>query len=223
VKRRSGLLFSSAVVVGLVGGAGSGFAMQKGRAATPLPPVPHALAQAVGPAAAAPPDPKTDDGAKLDGDLRELLLAKPAGAHDPADLPAREWITLGELAEYWGRPDRTFEKLNREHFRRAAGVIWELADGTSVEIDLVQFRTSADAQTFFEGIGFPAEATTLPVEGTATGYVSRDTGKRSDGYFTGYGLVRHGNVVEQVFVNRKQDPPALDDVMKVTKEQADRL
>ena len=223
MKRRTGLLFSSAVVVGLVGGGGSGFAIQKGRAATPLPPVPHTLAPALAPAAADVPDPKTDDGAKLDGDLRELLLEKPAGAHDPVNVPARTWLTIGDLAEFWHRPDQAFEKLNREHFRRAAGVVWDLADGTVVEVDLVQFRTTGDAETFFEDTGFPRDMMTPTVDGTATGYVGRDTEKAADGYYTGYGLVRHGNVVELVFVNRKQDPPALDDLMKITREQAERL
>lgn len=223
MKRRTGLLFTSAAAVGLIGGAGTGFAIQKGRAETPLPPVPHTLAPALAPAAAEVPDPKTDDGAKLDGDLRELLLEKPAGAHDPADLPARAWLSIGDLAEYWHRPDQAFEKLNREHFRRAAGVVWELADGTQVEVDLVQFRTTGDAETFFGDAGFPQELTTPAVAGTSTGYVGRDTGKGPEGYYTGYGLVRHGNVVELVFVNRKQDPPAIDDLMKITKEQADRL
>jgi hypothetical protein len=175
------------------------------------------------PAAVESPDPKTDDGAKLDGDLRELLLEKPAGAHDDVDVPAHAWLTIGDLAEYWGHPDRAFEKLNREHFRRAAGTAWLLADGTEVEIDLVQFRSGDDAEAFFGEEGFPMDVLTPTVAGTATGYVGRQDQKGPDGYYTGYGLVRHGNVVEQVFVNRKQGPPAIDDVMKVTKEQAARL
>ncbi|GAA1997558.1 hypothetical protein [Catenulispora subtropica] len=223
MKRRTGLLFSSAVVVGLMGGVASGFAIQHGRPATPLPPIPHTLAPAAAPAAAESPDPATDDGAKLDGDLRALLVDAPAEAHDPAGLPARGWATIGDLAEYWPHPDQAFEKLNRERFRRAARAYWDLPDGTEVEIDLIQFRTTDDAQTFFGEIGFPVDVSTPTVDGTGTGYVGRYTSKGPDGFYTGYGLVRHGNVVEQVFVNRKQDPPEIADLTKITKEQADRL
>jgi hypothetical protein len=226
VKRRTGVLFSSAVALGLVGGVGIGFSVQHARAATPLPPISHTLGPAVVPLAAEKPDPKTDDGAKLDGDLRELLLAKPEGAKDDALLPARDWLTIGDLAEYFRKPDGEFASLNAEHFRRAARAVWMAADGTRVEIDLVQFRSNADAVTFFASVEFPVNATTL-VEGTETGYVGRYGAKGRDGMFSGYGLVRHGDVVEQVFLEPKPGAPStgdvLDDVTKVTKEQADRL
>src|SRR2546423_273645 len=95
---------------------------RRGRAATS-----HTLGPAVVPLAAEKPDPKTDDGAKLDGDLRELLLAKPAGAKDDALLPARDWLTIGDLAEYFRKPDGEFASLNAEHFRRAARAVWMTA------------------------------------------------------------------------------------------------
>lgn len=225
MKRRTGLLFSSAVVLGLVGGAGCGFAIQHARSATPLPPISHTLGSAVVPLADETPDPETDDGAKLDGDLRDLLLDKPAEAKDDALTPARGWLTIGELAEYFRKPDAEFAALNAEHFRRAARAVWVAADGTRVEIDLVQFRSGDDAGTFFASVGVLVNASTL-VPGTETGYVGRYGAKGRDG-ISGYGLVRHGDVVEQVFLERKPGAPStgdvLDDVMKVTKEQADRL
>lgn len=223
MKRRTGLLFSSAVAVGLVGGVVSGFAIQHARPATPLPPIAHTLTSAVVPLAAVTPDPKTDDGAKLDGDLRDLLLAKPAGAKDDALIPARDWLTIGDLAEYFRKPDGEFTALNAEHFRRAARAVWVAADGTRVEIDLVQFRSGDDAGTYFAAEGFAVDASSPTVAGTGTGYLGWYDAKGRDGMFTGYGLVRHGDVVEQVFLDRKQGPPSTDDVMKVTKEQADRL
>ncbi|MFL6117901.1 MAG: hypothetical protein ACJ786_42085 [Catenulispora sp.] len=223
MERRTGVLFSSAVALGLAGGLGIGFGIQHARPATPLPPISHTLGSAVVPLAAVTPDPATDDGAKLDGDLRDLLLAKPAGAKDDALIPARGWLTAGNLAEYFGKPDQEFAALNAEHFRRAARAVWVAADGTRVEVDLVQFRTGDDAGSFFAAVGFPQDLTASAVAGTGTGYVGRYDAKGRDGMFTGYGLVRHGDVVEQVFLERKQGPPGTEDVMQVTKEQADRL
>ena len=223
MKRRTGLLFSSAVAAGLIGGAASGFAIQQGRAATPLPPVPHTVAKGIAPLAVEAKDPSADDGAKLNGDLRDLLLEKPADAHDPTYLPARDWMSVGDLAEYWPQADNEFAWLNAHHFRRAARAVWDLKDGTQVEIDLVQFRSSDDAGAFIDDVDFPTNVNTPTVQGTGTGFVGRYPSKSKDGMYTGYGLVRHGDVVEQVFVDRKQAPPSLDEVMKVTQGQADRL
>ena len=223
MKRRTGLLFSSAVVLGLAGGAVGGFLIQRARPATPLPPIQRTLAVAAAPGVADPYDARTDDGAKLDGDLRAVLLPKPAGAADPADFTAREWFTIGELAEYFRQPDSALGDLNAYAFRRAARTGWTLKDGTDVEVDLIQFRTSDGASSFFTMTGFPQDATALPVPGTATGYVGRYSAKDASGKFEAYGLVRHGDVVAQVFVSRKTNLPTLDEVMKVTKDQADLL
>jgi hypothetical protein len=222
VKRRTGLLFSTAVVVGVVGGAAGGFAVQRSRPPTPLPPVPHTVAAAPAPGAAEKPDPKTDDGAKLDGDLLDLLSEKPADAHDDAALPARGWLTIGDLSEYFGLPARELATLNEEGFRRAARAFWDRPDGTTVELDLVQFRSTEGAENFFGQVGHSAELTPIAA-GTGTGYVGRDAKAGLDGYYAGYGFVQHGTVVEQVFITRKQGPPEIEDLKKVTKEQADRL
>ncbi|NUR58983.1 MAG: hypothetical protein HOV87_09960 [Catenulispora sp.] len=223
MKRRTGSLFSSAVALGLAGGVAGGFAVQYSRPPTPLPPVPHTVAAAVAPAAAEKPDPKTDDGAKLDGDLRELLLDGPADAHDSPLLPARSWVTIGHLAEYFEHPDRALATLNEEGFRRAARTVWVRPDGTQVELDLVQFRSTDGAGQFFSETKDVMNAWTTTPAGTGTGYVAQDTEKTTLGDYVGYGLVQHGTVVEQLFVTRKAGPPELGDLMEITKEQADRL
>lgn len=223
MKRRTGLLFSGAVALGLAGGAVSGFAVQHSRPPTPLPPVPHTVVAAVAPAAADKPDPDTDDGAKLDGDLRELLVDRPADAHDDPLLPARSWLTIGNLAEYFEHPDRELATLNEEEFRRAARTVWDRPDGTQVEIDLVQFRSTDGAGQFFTDTKDLMNAWTTTPAGTGTGYVGQDPDKTPRGLYIGYGLVQHGTVVEQLFVTRKAGPPELGDLMELTKEQADRL
>jgi hypothetical protein len=217
------LLISSAAVLGLVGGAVGGFLIQQARPATPLPPFQRTLALAAVPGIADPHDTTTDDGAKLDGDLRTLLLDTPPGATDAQYFAPREWVTIDDLAEYFGKPDEALVKLNAYQFRRAVRTGWT-EKGTRVEIDLVQFRSSDGASQFFSGTGLPNnnDETTPTVAGTATGYVGQFTKDRG-GRFTAYGLVQHGNVVEQVFVSRTDVVPTTDAVMQVTKDQADRL
>ena len=217
MKRRTGLLFSSAVVLGLAGGTVGGFLIQRARPATPLPPYQRTLAQAVTPGVADPRDAKTDDGAKLDGDLRKLLLERPAGAHDVPDRPAQDWLTIGTIAEYYQSPDGEFAALNAQHFRRAAIAQWIQADGTRVEIELVQFRSTDGADDHF-GPHYRSS-----VAGTDSGYVGVSSDEYGDGEHMAYGVVRHGNVVEQVYMYRKGSAPSTDEVMKITKDQADRL
>ncbi|WP_194925358.1 hypothetical protein [Catenulispora pinisilvae] len=223
MKRRTGLLFSSAVVLGLAGGAVGGFLIQRSRPATPLPPIQRTLAVAAVPGLADPHDPKTDDGAKLDGDLRALLLATPAGAKDTTDFAVRDWFTIESLAEYYGKPQNALVKLNSYTFRRAARTAWTLTDGTDVEVDLVQFRSTEGASSYFTMTRFPEDATAPTVQGTATGYVGQYYSPDGSGQYMAYGLVRHGDVVAQVFMSRAKSAPSEDQVMQVTKSQADLL
>ena len=223
MKRRTGLLFSSAVVLGLVGGTAGGFLIQRSRPATPLPPYQQTLAAAAAPGTADPQDAKTDDGAKLDGDLRTVLLAKPASAKDSLDFTVRDWFTKADLAEYYQKPDSAFTKLAFDKFRRAARTGWTLPDGTDVEIDLIQFRTTEGATAYFSMTNFPRDSLAPPLTGTTTGYVGRSYQKDASGLYSAYGLLQHGTVVEQVFVTNKRDVPSEDTVMQITKDQADLL
>lgn len=224
MKRRTGLLVTSAVVLGLVGGTTCGFLIQRARPATPLPPLRQTLTAAAVPGTADPKDATTDDGAKLDGDLRALLLQKPAGAKDTDEFTTRDWFTIGDLAEYYQHPADALGRLNQLRFRRAARTGWTLADGTYVEVDLIQFRSSESATSYAAMTHFPADPTVPPIAGTASGTVGHYSfNKDAAGWYAVYGLVRHGDVVEQVFVHRKQGMPSTDDVVAITKDQADLL
>ena len=99
--------------------------------------------------------------------------------------------------------------------------MWDQADGTGVEIDLIQFRDSEGAARFFNWFGYPEHITN--VAGTHNGFVGQYTGTDRSGMYLATGLVQHGNVVEVVFMNRAQSVPTMDEAMKVTKDQADRL
>ncbi|MEY9934294.1 hypothetical protein ABH926_008959 [Catenulispora sp. GP43] len=223
MKRQTGLLFSSAVVLGLVGGAVGGFLIQQARPATPLPPVQQTLAAATVPVAADPSDPNTDDGAKLNGDLRAVLVTKPAGAKDAEDFTVRDWFTIADLAEYYQNPSDALERLNGLDFRRAVRTGWTTADGADVEVDLVQFRTSDEASSYCTMTHFPLDTSEPAFPESADSAVGRPGRKGADGKYTAYGLVRHGNVVEQVFVSRAQSMPTTNDIVAVTRDQADLL
>ena len=223
VKRRTGLLFSSAVALGLAGGTATGFLIQQSRPATPLPPIQQTLVAAAQPGTPDPHDATTDDGAKLDGDLRAVLLAKPAGAKDPVNFTARDWFTIADLADYYHDPGFALVRLNSYEFRRAARTGWTLADGTVVEIDLVQFRNSDGAASYLGMTGVTPDESEQYIRGSASGFLKQFSTKDARGLYMSYGQVQHGTVVEQVFVTSRTSVPPLYEVMKVTQDQADLL
>ena len=221
MKRRTGLLFSSAVALGVLGGTAAGFAIQQARHATPLPPLDQALTASARVAKPDTVDPATDDVAKLNGDLRNLLLDKPAGAKDSAVFPEKGWLTIHDLAEYSWRPDEAFLKLNSDKFRRAVAANWVADDGADVEVDLVQFRTTAGALDYFKSV--PADNGVAQVPGSDIGYAVSGTVKDAAGMFSGYGAVLHGSVVELVYIDSAKGTVDSDRVIQVAKDQAGRL
>jgi hypothetical protein len=163
MKRRTGLLFSCAVVAGLLGGGAVGYEVQNHRAPTPLPSLDPALPAAAGAAPAAAPDPATDDAAKLDGDLRTLLIDKPSDAKDPQYIPGLSWVTAYSLAESRGSgADHAFVELGNAGFRRAAQRAWVTAGGQTVEISVIQFRTSTGAVAFQSNDGVTSGDNDVP-------------------------------------------------------------
>lgn len=137
---RTTLLIATAAALGVAAGACTGYLIQADREPTKLPSLSQpTLAQATGPA----PEPLSaarDRRVKTDGDLRKLLLKKPAGAKAADWASGDGWMTMADLAELSDKPDETFSDLVSEEFRRAADTGWVI-DGTySVEVRLVQFR-----------------------------------------------------------------------------------
>ena len=82
---RTSTLFGAAVFAGVIGGVGTGYAIQAARPATPLPPLAQTQPQ-YAPAAVYQGIAQTmlpsaqDDAALTDGDLTKLLLPMPSGA-----------------------------------------------------------------------------------------------------------------------------------------------
>ncbi|MGW0563667.1 hypothetical protein ACWDZ4_24430 [Streptomyces sp. NPDC003016] len=144
---RTPLIIAAATALGIVGGLAVGYTVQAERPPTPLP----ALAQD-GLAYPAEPLPKgrepeplsarDDHRVRTDGDLRKLLVPKPAGARD-ADVSGLEdgWKEIGAYALEFDRPDGMFGELADADFRRMAAVAWQPSAHREVYVRLVQYHS----------------------------------------------------------------------------------
>jgi hypothetical protein len=171
---RTALIIAIAAVFGVVGGTATGYAVQADRPPTPL----AALSQPdlAYPAKPLPPGKAADapraDGTgrvRTDGDLRKLLLSKPAGAHDAkAPWIADGWTSLTDYSADTQSPDMMFEFLANKDLRRIASRSWRSDGERETSIDLLQFRAGmSDGGLAFrtDQIGF----ITAPVADGGTG------------------------------------------------------
>lgn len=147
--RRRGLrtvgLIAVAAVIGLVGGTAVGYGIQAEREPTALPPLNQpGLAYPAKPLPKGQePDPLSaaeDHQAKAQGDLRKLLLPKPASARiDGQD----GWEALDTYADDFTRPAGALEFELDADIRRIATRAWRVGPYKRVEITLGQYRSSA--------------------------------------------------------------------------------
>ncbi|MGW0598318.1 hypothetical protein ACWD11_14375 [Streptomyces sp. NPDC002776] len=136
---RTTLLLTGAALLGLVAGTCVGYLVQADRAPTRLPSLSQPeLTQARG-KGPAPLSAAHDRQVRTDGDLRKLLLKKPAGAKKAQWLDGSDgWMDLASYAETFGGPEGAYRNM-ASTFRRAAVTAWE-TDSYTVEIRLVQYR-----------------------------------------------------------------------------------
>ncbi|MDL2078877.1 hypothetical protein QNN03_20800 [Streptomyces sp. GXMU-J15] len=137
--RRTALLLTGAGVLGLVAGTCAGYLVQAEREPTPLPPLSQPeLKRAAGEA----PEPlpvSRDRQVRTEGDLRKLVLRKPAGAQKAGWLTEPvEWLDMADYANMYDDPSRAYANMAPD-FRRAVTTGWE-TDTYTVEINLVQHR-----------------------------------------------------------------------------------
>lgn len=138
-------LIAVAAVLGLVGGTAVGYRIQADREPTLLP----ALNQP-GLAYPAKPLPKgeepeplsaaEDHQLKAEGDLRKLLLPRPAGAR--AEGPDG-WQSLSQYVDGYTLPDAALEFQLDQGIRRIATREWRVGEYKTVEINLVQYRAGS--------------------------------------------------------------------------------
>ncbi|MFC9397910.1 hypothetical protein ACFTWS_32810 [Streptomyces sp. NPDC057027] len=138
-------LVAVAAVIGLVGGTAVGYGIQADREPTALPPLNQpGLAYPSKPLPKGQePEPlsvKDDHQAKAQGDLRKLLLPKPAGARaDGTD----GWQSLSEYVDDFTRPQAALEFQLDQGIRRSATRSWRVGEHKRVQIDLVQYRSTS--------------------------------------------------------------------------------
>ncbi|MFD9720601.1 hypothetical protein [Streptomyces sp. NPDC059076] len=149
-------LLAVAAVIGIAVGASVGYGIQAERDPSPLPPLSQSglshpakpLPASQQPAALSAAE---DSKVKADGDLRRLLIPKPAGArvNDQAWWIQDGWTNLENFALDFDQPDYIYGSVLEADFRRAAAASWYQGD-KDIHVRLVQFGQSRQAQDFAE-------------------------------------------------------------------------
>ncbi|MFF0429414.1 hypothetical protein ACFYUJ_34180 [Streptomyces sp. NPDC004520] len=140
-------LIAVAAVIGLVGGAAVGYGVQADREPTALPPLNQpGLAYPAKPLPKGQePEPlsaKDDLQAKARGDLRKLLLPKPAGAKKDVFDPRDGWMSVSEFASQFTEPGSALDHQLDLGVRRIAAESWVSGEHKRVEVRLIQYRAN---------------------------------------------------------------------------------
>ncbi len=162
-------------MLGTAGGTAVGYRVQADRPPTPLPPLNQPdLAYPAEPLPRgerpAPPSAAEDSRVKTDGDLRALLLPKPAGARNVDAGWLRDgWSDTTTHARGHDYPAEAFERLVQGDLRRIAGVAWQRAGGGETHIELMQFHSGAAAMTEAEQKREDIPGDGAPLRGSGNG------------------------------------------------------
>lgn len=224
---RTGLLISVAAVLGVVGGVCTGYVIQAGRSPDPLPPLSQSVVgQARGKASAALPADQ-DRKTKTDGDLRKLLLSRPAGAQDAVFTPGEDgWLSLTDYAETFHKPAGAFSNLMSRDFRRAAVTTWQ--DGPyTVQIRLIQYRDeklvfSANELQSAENWASQQTARSEAIPGSGSGRVYFGDGPGARGAYQARAHARRGGIVMEIWVD-DAEPIDAEKVLELAERQWERM
>ncbi|MFI8325913.1 hypothetical protein [Streptomyces sp. NPDC085529] len=141
-------LIAVAAVIGLVGGTAVGYGIQAEREPTPLPPLNQpalAYPKPLPKGQKATPLPASEDRqAKAQGDLRKLLVPKPAGAKDDEFAGDDDgWMSPDVFASVFTKPAKAFSYQLELEQRRIAARSWKTGEHRHVEVRLIQYRSGA--------------------------------------------------------------------------------
>jgi hypothetical protein len=229
---RTALLIAGAALLGLVAGTCTGYLIQADREPTKLPPLSQPrLAQSKGKA----PEPLSaaqDRQVKVDGDLRKLLLKKPAGTKTLDWIAGDGWMNLAEFADTYEKPGDMFNRLITDEFRRAAITGWQADGNQTVEIRLVQYRQnesleaadSSDNNQYWADRKPDTDSWTIPGTETGTAYVHHRPDSEA-GYLPMYSAEAHayrGDVAMELWIYDTK-PITKTRVMDLAKRQMERL
>jgi hypothetical protein len=233
---RTARIIAAAVAVGVLGGAGTGYAVQAARKPTPLPPL--AVTQPQYPSAHRSAPALTaaeDDMVKTDGDLTKLLVPVPSGSKPwPAPLGEDGWLPFKDFLEGFEKPDSAMRYQLPLGIRRVAVTTW-MRGADSYEIQLVQYRhdQGQSVTSFVNGqssyasdeVGGLDYYTQIPDSSITGGvYAGPKQHQNPDGsnYYEGIGLACHGDIAVLIYVdspNRIDGKP----LMNLLQSQLERL
>ncbi|MEU5166269.1 MULTISPECIES: hypothetical protein [Streptomyces] len=238
---RTTLLIAAAALLGISGGTAVGYGVQAERPPTPLP----ALAQTelAYPAKALPADkapaplPASQDRqVRTDGDLRELLIERPAGwiEDEEADWLDDGWMSVGSLARDFDFEADMFEYLLESDVRRIAGASWKKGDDREAKIRLVQFSSGvknaaaefADAQrSYMSGTETGAGNEGDPVKGSGEGrYYVYDVDRQPGflPYYRARAVMHRGDIMIEINLFDTR-PVSKADIRTLAERQLERL
>ena len=234
---RTALIVALAAVVGVAGGTAVGYGIQAQREPTPLPalnqpdlrhPAPLPKGHRAKPLGAA-----EDRRVRTDGDLRKLLLPRPAGTKSAGFGNEDGWMSVSEYASDFEQPDDALSYQLANGIRRVATVSWRTGKYRTTEIRLVQFRTAdghgarehaVDQQGYMptaEYAGNDGE----PLAGSGNGRSYVFPVERESGYLDMYqarAYAHRGDIMLEVFMfDTKKISPK--DIKSVAERQLGRL
>ncbi|MFE6666851.1 hypothetical protein ACFVFH_25210 [Streptomyces sp. NPDC057697] len=244
-KRRRGrtaLLVLAAAVLGIAGGTAVGYDVQARRAPTPLPALSQPdlayPAKALPPGKAPDPLPASQDRrVRTDGDLRKLIVGRPAGWSDDdnALLDLEDgWVPLDVYARSYEKEDSMYEYFLEYGVRRVAGAAWKRGQYRTAEVYLVQFGsgTVQGAQDFAGGqlaympgseigAGNPGDA----IKGSGNGRYYLFDVERKPGYMPSYharATVYRGDIAADIHIFDTV-PISKKDIRTLAERQLERL
>ncbi|WP_327253555.1 hypothetical protein [Streptomyces sp. NBC_01244] len=237
-RRRGGrtvLLIAGAVVLGVLAGTITGYAIQYDREPTPLAPL--AQADLVAPKALAPDDTTTHKTInahrwhKTDDDLAKLLIEAPGGAK----VEAAGYEPIEYFATFFKKPDSQLSYLAEQNIRRIASVSWAVNDTTFVHVRLIQFneRSGADSYQTHQSAYMPEEeyagnsGVLIPGLPSDLGRVWVDSkAEEKAGYLPMRGaraIARRGDIVLDIHYTNNRGKVSQGDVVDLAKRQLERL
>jgi hypothetical protein len=213
---RGRTLFTGALVLGVLGGAGTGYAVQASRPATPLPPLaatqpkyaPAGVYQGVAPATLPAAQ---DDATRTEGPLTKLLIPKPPGASDGDSFYVSGPVSPDQDAYYCDDQVTCYKQDFTQGVEAIADITWLESSGTFVDIRMYRYRPGDSDTARSQQSDFSADAGSalpLPAGVDVQGYEYQD----SEGYWD-FAAALHGDILVEFTVNsisKNPDPSLID-------------
>ncbi|MET9885155.1 hypothetical protein ABZZ20_18875 [Streptomyces sp. NPDC006430] len=233
--RRTVLLIAGAVVLGVLAGTVTGYAIQYDREPTPLPPLAQQKIDQPKPQA---PNESTSARSvnanrwhKTDDDLTKLLIEAPSGAEVRySGIQSPDEFS----ADYYKQPGGGLTSQIGHGVRRIAALNWAQDDRNFVEIRLFQYNDRSGADWYQHAHGYLDEkeyagnsGKDLPGVPADFGHLWVDSAQREKpGYLpmkSATVIARRGDIVMEVEYMNNRGAVDENDVVEIAKRQWERL